>query len=168
MPNAPYGQAPPEPERTVRRWYGWQTLLADGLTSTAFLIAAAQDRSNDQEPYLVVGALGWFLAPPIIHFGHGNVAEGFASLGLRVAPVLLFAAWASECFNFDGGQGDEGSCTALAVVAFLSIPAAVTVDAAVLAYDETKERPSTAFALSFGPWRDARRDAWGVGLRAAF
>jgi hypothetical protein len=171
MPYAPYGQAPAERTRMVRRWYGWQTLLADGLTSGVFLVAAAQQRSSDQEPYLILGALGWFLAPPIIHWGHGNVAEGFGSLGLRVAPFLLLFFTVAECFQFDsegGRSNNEGSCTALYALTLLSIPAAVIIDAAVLAYDEREERPAAAFSLGFGPWHDARRDAWGVGLNAAF
>ena len=151
----------------VRRWYGWQTLLADGLTSGTFLIAAAQDRTDDQAPYFGVGALGWFLAPPIIHWGHGNVAEGFGSLGLRVAPVLIALMAVASCYS-GGGSSDEGACTAYIAVGLLAIPAAVIIDAAVLAYDEREERPTAAFSLAIGPWHDARRDAWGLGLGGAF
>jgi hypothetical protein len=166
VPYAPYGRAPSEPAHTTRTWYGWQTLIADGLTSCIFVVAAAQERSRDQDPYLVVGALGWFLAPPIIHFAHGNVAEGFGSLGLRVAPVLFILMAVAQCYQTS--SGDEGGCTALLALGVLSIPAAVIIDAAVFAYDEHEERRASAFSLVFGPWRDARRDAWGLGLKAAF
>jgi hypothetical protein len=149
-------------------------LIADGVTFTLFVGATLQSRDDDQAPFLIAGAFGWFLGPPILHFAHGNVGEGFASLGLRIAPVVLAAAYGgSDCF-YD--RNDDGACVLLAVATVLSIPAAITLDAALLAYETTPNgtvalrrtpaRSTNTFAL--GPWHDARRDAWGLGLRAAF
>jgi hypothetical protein len=74
-------------------WYGWQTLLVDGGT-VATTVATGQ-------PLVFVG--GMTFGAPIVHWAHGNVLQGFASLGLRViAPIVV----GSAAFALDGGPSD--------------------------------------------------------------
>jgi hypothetical protein len=116
----------PAPLRMRRRWYGWQNLVADGVTIVA---ASATQRP---EVFLV----GYLAAGPVIHWAHENVWQGFASLGLRAGlPVAL---------GFMGAAVDSGHCSAdfgcgfggFVVGLVVGSVAAIAIDAAVLAYDE--------------------------------
>lgn len=155
QPYAPHGQAPfapgyppPPPPQTESRWYGWQTLIADGASLAAFGagVAGAGGTAGG------VGVTGLFLGAPIIHWGHGHVGKGFGSLALRALPpivgaVLIIDGCGSGCF--DGGDGKqsgqnsaEQTLGVLLLVAWL--PTAISVDAAVLAYEDVPVRPSPA------------------------
>lgn len=71
-------EAPEQPEtRTI--WYGWQTLIVDAGVVGATLVT--------KNPGVAVGGLT--LGAPIVHWAHGNVGRGFASLGIRVGTPLL-------------------------------------------------------------------------------
>ena len=68
--------------RADEEWYGWQILVADGL-STGLMIAGARS-----EGLTAVGLGGYFLAGPIIHGAHGDMPQAIADLGLRAGlPV---------------------------------------------------------------------------------
>src|SRR5207253_6226271 len=82
-PPAVTTNAPSKPEKpeakaeTETRWYGWQTLLSDGLAVVATPLA----------PPLGVGMS--FLGAPIIHIVHLEGFNVLNSLGIRViAPVV--------------------------------------------------------------------------------
>ncbi len=135
-PPASYQPAPPTPwgygaypppipypanirsgSRLESRWYGWQTLLADG---SALLLA-----SEASVPVYVLGG-------PVIHWAHGNGWRGVGSLSLRVgAPVVFAAALVSTC---DGG-GEYGCLGEAILGVVFGVVTAVAVDAAVLARD---------------------------------
>lgn len=66
--------APHAPEQSPG--YGWQTPIADGA-SFALLVTGV---STQTYPLATLGAAGYFVAPPIVHFSHGNVYGGLASL----------------------------------------------------------------------------------------
>ncbi len=77
---------PPPPEPAIeRRWYGWQTLTADGASLAVLVTGAA----TQQGALLTIGGLGLFLASPSVHWAHGHLGKGFLSLGLRAAPAAL-------------------------------------------------------------------------------
>ena len=87
----------PEPRR---RWYGYMTLLADGL-SVALIAGGA---ATDSESTVQVGAVSFILASPIIHLAHGQPVPGVAgppvrALGLLGGGVLGFSA--SQCELLD-------------------------------------------------------------------
>jgi hypothetical protein len=141
-----YGVAPAfmvdAPAKT--RWYGWQTLSADGAALTVGLIGGIMDmkRTTDMSQDLLYASVGIYaLGGPAVHWANGQVATGFKSLGLRVglpvAGFLLPYALGPKCYA--GDEGDNGS---LACIPFImggviaGLVAAVTIDAAVLAKEK--------------------------------
>ena len=131
------------PRSQHRHWYGWQTLIVDGMSILVVPVVAAKADSSAGTG-LAVG--GYFLGGPIVHWAHGQVGKGFGSLGLRVGlPVagalggMLAARAASDCISY---------CS----VAFgliggaFGVAAALVIDPAVLAYERVDEEPSVARA----------------------
>jgi len=135
----PQQQPPPESEPKLEsNWYGWQTLIVDGVW--LFGLSAA----DEQSATLIVGT--YVLGGPIVHWSHGNVGRGFGSLALRLgAPLGLALAFASGCDSSDGDMGCIGSVVAGAA---LGVVGAVVLDASVLAREEV---PIEDSALSIGP-----------------
>jgi hypothetical protein len=135
------------------RWYGWQTLIADG-SSLVLLLAAAtisQNRGSDPDFLVAAGLLGYEFAPGIVHFAHGNTGRGFASFGLRLGMPLAGAfvgvATASGC--------DDYLCETqgAAIGLLLGMGGAIALDAAVFAYEDRRSRIARApivplFAIS--------------------
>jgi hypothetical protein len=155
-----------------RKWYGWQTLAADGASLAALTVAVVLSdraaRGSDQKGVsgnatglVWFGALGYELAPGIIHFVHRNPGRGFASMGLRLgmplAGAFLGASVASGCSGFACQEGGAG------VGILLGMGGAIAIDAAVLAYDDPK-KPGPR-GLSLTPLvAVTRRQAWlGIG-----
>jgi hypothetical protein len=131
------------------RWYGWQTMLADGLSLGLVTIGFGHDL-----PGLgILGISGLLLAAPIVHFAHNNVF-GMASLGLRLACAgLIFVGLGAARSEFDS-EDDEGGAVSLILTGVVLGGVTSLVDAAFLAF----ERSSTVVA----PYVDARG---GVGLQ---
>lgn len=124
---APAVAAPPPPAATVAkvemetRWYGWQTLVLDGVAIVTTPIV----------PALGVGI--YMFAPPLVHVGHGRPLVGLGDFGLRVGAPLggalaggLVAA-AADC------KGEFCVLGGAAIGFFVGLVTAVTIDAAVLA-----------------------------------
>lgn len=109
--------------RCVRlRNYGWQLGIADGITSGLFVLGIATypeptydeygDEIGDEGPPAIM-ALGMFTYPfasPIVHWSHGHVGRGFASLGLHTAA--WFGAIAT-IVELDGPQADSAAIATL-------------------------------------------------------
>lgn len=131
-------------------WYGAQTLAVDGAGILAGGIAAATlDFSPRHEPPklgLVAGA--WYgvgaVGAPAVHYAHGNVGLGMASLGFRtlIPPVTGFFGLIGVCV----GRGDfEHDCVVDGYVGgtLAGLAGAAAFDAGVLAWDRPprKEEP---------------------------
>jgi hypothetical protein len=140
------------------RWYGWQTLVADGTA----ILALTQSKTT---PLVAFGIADYLLGAPIIHWAHGRGAAGAGSLAMRVGPWLLFGIVdsASDCSFLNGSN----SCDALvgtAVLAVLSIPAAIAIDASVLA----REQIDPPRAVTWRPVIDVHRDRASLGVGGSF
>jgi hypothetical protein len=135
------------PQSTVRTWYGWQTLIGLGI-SDAFLLGAVGAAQSGGDPsaktaaLVVPGIAGNALSGPIVHWAHGHVARGFASLGLILGSGAVGAGLGAGI----GAASDQG-CTAnvcgpslaaifAAVGLGIGMLAGVVVDVAVLPYEE--------------------------------
>ena len=119
------------------RWYGWQTLITDGA-SLAMLMGAAS--SNDSAgTWLALSGLTYSLGGPTVHWAHGNVGKGAASLGLRLGlPVGLGLLGYATGSALSGGKGYGGAVFgALGFV--LGFPAAMAIDSAALAREDVEE-----------------------------
>jgi hypothetical protein len=99
--SAPPGAQPEKPAATPRaaapqeHWYGWQILVSD---LSSLLVGGVT-----QAP---IGALGYLVAPPMIHVFHGQGMLALASVGLRIGLPLAGAAVAiggtHSCSSDDG------------------------------------------------------------------
>ena len=140
-----------------RKWYGWQTLTADGASFAALTVAAVlSDRaargsdekgvSSNAKGLVWFGLLGYELAPGIVHFLHRNPGRGFASMGLRLgmplAGFFLGASAASSCSSLACEESGAG----LGVL--LGMAGAIAIDAAVLAYDDPKKQSPRGLSLT--------------------
>jgi hypothetical protein len=151
----------PEVAETETRWYGSHNLIVDGAV-TALIIGGGAAESSAA---LSAGAIGYLIGSPIVHWAHGNVAEGFGSLGLRVAAAGVLLVGTAMCVSSALGGTSDGGC-AVAVAGALSVPAVVAIDAAVLAYEEvpTAQVSSTRVV----PWMNESRRAVGVNWMGRF
>jgi hypothetical protein len=139
VPPAPAVVAPPPPRDDASRaghvdmatrWYGWQTLLSDGLAVVATPLL----------PPLGIGL--YFLGAPTVHLAHVNGWGILGSLGVRiVAPTIGY---------FIGAAAAEG-CTGLlceveggAWGALVGAGIAAVVDAAFIAREQVPVEKKTA------------------------
>jgi hypothetical protein len=180
-PAPPAAAALPTPsgDRTqaARRWYGWQTLVADGAS---FGVAVAGLRSVGGHPTLgvslaSVGGAGYLFGAPAIHWAHRRPGAAGLSLSLRVGlPLvttgLLSGGSAGRCVA-RGEPEHESFChrmdQAIVVAAVLSALVASGLDAALWGFAPAVEEPRRAFGLSPAVSWDGRRGAL-AGLGGAF
>jgi hypothetical protein len=143
------GAAPAAAEETAptsrSSWYGWQTLLVDGGVLGATLAT--------KNHYVFLG--GYTLGAPIVHWAHGNVWRGFASLGLRVAAPLAASLLAAELDRPDVPSGHEAE-NAIAWGVLGGSVVATILDAALLAR-----------TVEDAPARAPRATAWRVEPRVS-
>jgi hypothetical protein len=149
----------------VVKRYPLQTLLFDGLALAIGI--SLQSGAGAAIPYV--------FGPPVVHFVHGNIGKGFASFGMRVAPMLLILN-ADACLKSSSttppeqeDYGDDGDCLGpamLAVLGFLALPAATAIDAAVLAKKKVRVEPASTWSVA--PHYQHRRGEAGVALSTRF
>ncbi len=155
-------RAKEDPARTVPRWYGWQTLLADAAALGVFPL----DTSSPACP----GCLMYFAGGPIVHAFHARPKEAVISLGTRLAAPLMIGAMG--CFGAMPltAMGGGGSCPDAIVYAGagMGVVTAIVVDAAVFARErvpiEDRARP-VGLTPAFAPRREGGVD---VGLSGTF
>ncbi len=123
-------------------WYGWQILIADGA-AVGLLLASDIDASGDdrQVDAAAIGAIGIYgVASPTIHFAHGEVLNGLASLLVRGAGLGLTTALVLGSSNgkADGGHSPGELSDFAPLFAPLPILGAIALDIGLLA----RERPA--------------------------
>lgn len=88
-----WGGAPAPPQPARRRWYGWQTLIADGagllISGIGLPLSLSRSTQSLGTGLLVGGGVVQLIGGPIVHWSHRNVGRGFASLGLRIVLPAL-------------------------------------------------------------------------------
>jgi hypothetical protein len=170
----PAGSPSPAPEPTTHetRWYGWQPLIADGASTalivvgTVFVVrAAASDTSASSVVLLAplsLGVLGYLFAAPTIHWAHGRVGTGFASLALRALSPLAGVGLGALVQGVAGHDNTSGGI----VGGVVGATAAVVVDDAVLARERIVTRPVAT--MSIAPSVDRERRAALLTIRGTF
>jgi len=126
---------------TQTHWYGWQTLLVDGaalgVTVGGFWLRPAH---QDWSVVSIAGIGAWAVGAPVVHWSHGRVGVGFASLGLRLAlPALGLLLLSTPCSGSECSEQILAASLGLAI-----IPAPMVLDAAWLA----RERQTSGAAQS--------------------
>jgi hypothetical protein len=153
--------SPPQPSAARQEWYGWQTLIVDGLSIAAIGTGVALE--STAVGFSGVG--GYLLGAPIVHWAHGSVGPGFVSFGMRFAAEALVVVGGAMCLGSVISSRGTGTC-ALVVVGALIVPASIIVDAAVLATEEPPEDITLVRQLT--PWFSAERRAAGVLWQGEF
>jgi len=130
--------AQPEPGPAGRSsWYGYQILLADAVALGLTAIAAEAGSEA-----VLVGAAGvYLLGGPTVHALHRRPLAAVASLGLRIALPIAFAAIGGASVNcrMGGVVNDGESCGSIEPLIGLTVGlvAAVAIDSAAVAWDWT-------------------------------
>ncbi|MEB2311201.1 MAG: hypothetical protein OZ921_02980 [Sorangiineae bacterium] len=137
--------APAEPSST--RWYGEQTLIADGASLAVFGLGAS---TRSLSGFMAVGAIGYALAAPAVHLGHGRVGTAFLDLGQRLAIPGLFGLGGALVACQGGNSTGESFCglTGFALGLGVGVPAAIAIDAALLAREEVPATPAHTMMLA--------------------
>lgn len=129
----------PEPHPTLR-WYGYQTLLADGAALALAIPAVTSPwGSATQQGFGVASGITYGLGGPIVHLAHGHLDKALLDLGLRAAVPLalgfiggLIGAAANPCDSTQLLCG-LGSGAGASVGALVGVGTAVVIDSSVLA-----------------------------------
>ncbi|HYQ29339.1 MAG TPA: hypothetical protein VER04_19045 [Polyangiaceae bacterium] len=163
--------APQQPEpgahsvKANRPWYGNQILISDAVTVSVMAVgigiwgASESSRAPGME-LSAVGALGYLLAPSIIHVAHHRPAISLASTSVRLAlPMLAMTGVAYQCPPL-GNQGDKcenGSWQALGFAA--GILSASLIDIGLFSYDAPTTESNQTVQFSVAPYvsQDGKR-----------
>jgi hypothetical protein len=153
-------------------WYGWQPLIVDGVSTaligggTWFVVRAARTDTSASAVVLLaplsLGALGYLFGAPTIHWIHGRLGAGFASLGLRVAAPLAGLGVGALISGVAGHDNTVGALIGLVSGA----GAAIVVDDAFIARETVVEKRSAT--LSVAPSIDGQRRGGGITFSGTF
>jgi hypothetical protein len=116
----------PDQLEPTRRWYGWQTLMVDGLCLVTTPVG--------------VGLPGLVLGAPIVHLVHRQVAAAAASFAMRGAGAAVVALWATSADSHGDFGGIEVAIRAIGG-GILVHSIATAIDASVFAYDDRPAKP---------------------------
>ncbi len=124
---------------TREQWYGWQSLSADGVALVLLIAAgASSDQRNVLPDIFGYGSLGMYLlGGPATHLMHDSPGRALGSLVLRAGLPLAFGAVGSQLEDCSGDE-DYDLCGIVGALlgGTLGIATAITIDAAVLSYEE--------------------------------
>jgi hypothetical protein len=133
------------PIEEERRWYGWQTLIIHGIAATIVLVTMPASE-GEAAPVVVPVAIGAAtFGGPIVHWAHGKVAAGFASLGLNIAGTFGGATFGALVGGIVDTVEDGSSGYGWIVGAFFGMPfgavAGFALDLSLLSFEEPEKQP---------------------------
>lgn len=143
-----------DPPQSV--WYGWQILIVDGVSISTAAISLAAHKGSGGNAGAAIGILGFLFGGPTVHWVHGHVGTGFASLGVRAAVPLVLVGMLAVCYG-------KNNCGAVAAASLVTIPAASAIDAGVFAYEDAPREVGRSAAPG---WSAAVVPVFGPGGRA--
>ena len=145
-----------ESRQSARRWYGYQTVISDVLSTSLLFAGAAsmdicispfgrpQGGCHNEVPTLLIlgGMAGYIFGGPVIHAAHGHWNRAAYSLGLRVVPVAAAIGI--------GAAFDAGESTPWLVGG--TVLTAMVLDSALLGYETVAlDKPKVSVAPSYDP-----------------
>lgn len=133
-------------------WYGWQTLLVFGGSTTVALIGGIAGGTSDSPGVLLtslsLGGAGFLFGGPIIHWAHGHTSKGLGALGLNFGLPLVGGGLGVATACIAGGCGNRsagiGILLGLVIGGSAGLLASMVVDVSVLSYEETGSGPTIA------------------------
>jgi hypothetical protein len=147
-----------EPSAT---WYGWQTLIADGLSMPTAVVSYRY--IDDAGELFALSVTSAIVTPAIIHGAHGNWSAFGLSLGLRTGSAVLLGMGLLSGFE---DHTPNRPISSYFVVGGLMMLSASLIDA-TLAFEEPPARPE-ARAWTVSPWASPRDRAGGLSLSGQF
>jgi hypothetical protein len=121
------------------RWYGWQSLSADGAALVLLIAAgASSDQRNHLPDVFGYGSLGMYLlGGPATHLMHDSPGRALGSLAMRAGLPFAFGAIGFQLEDCSG-DSDYDLCGFGGAIlgGVLGIATAITIDAAVLSHEE--------------------------------
>jgi hypothetical protein len=92
-PPAQVGWTEPDREHVPpANWYGWQTLVAVAPFDIAMFVGLAHYSDPSGAKVFGTAFAARNLVPGVVHFAHGHVGRGFASMGLQAATTATGVA----------------------------------------------------------------------------
>jgi hypothetical protein len=157
-----------EATEEAERWYGWQTLVVDGVAVASLPLAgvvSSGGNENAAQSILVGGLLTYYIGAPTVHFAHGRVGIGFASLGLRVALPIVGAGLAVATCHDDTGEFGCFGPVFLGLAGGIITP--IVLDAAVFGYEPepTEAAARNSFPVQFGLSLHPKHPGFMLGLK---
>ncbi|MEP7126990.1 MAG: hypothetical protein ABJE95_39020 [Byssovorax sp.] len=151
FPGAGMGAMPGAPEIAGKgAWYGWQTLLVLGGSTTVGLVGGFAGGGSGSGGVLIgglsIGGAGLLLGGPIVHWAHGNTSKGLAALGLNFGVPVVGGGLgvATACIAGGCGSGSEGVGILLGLMigGSAGLLTSMILDVSVLAYEPVDSNPS--------------------------
>ncbi len=170
-------QSTPAAKPPTRAWFGWQTLLVDGVSlgTVPLEVGTGSFANTPSASYLLLGSLTTYvLGAPIVHAAHHHWRMGALDLGLRAGAVavgsLVGAAAGGSPTSCDGrvagclGAGGNGLVAGAAIGAAL----ASVVDASFLTWDSRPAETGQAQKLTVTPLAQVSGRGGVAGLMGEF
>ena len=128
---------------TKRVWYGWQTLLLLGGSTTVGLVTSLSGFATRADGLgwvgVSVGGAGLLFGGPIVHWAQGNTSKGFGALGLNFGVPLVSSGIgvAVVCGLSGCGRSSDGFGIffGLLIGGSVGLIGAVVIDVTALDYD---------------------------------
>ena len=132
------GVEPSENKSIEDHWYGWQIMIAGGVSLALPAISLIEGSAETVFLTFGLGGLGYCLGGPMIHWAHDATGNGFASLGINVVSPLLLGL-----VGLGLGYGDsESAQIGVGVGIYAGAVGAILIDSIWLAYEPVE--PVTA------------------------
>jgi hypothetical protein len=159
----------------VERWYGWQTLLTDAasLSLVGIGVATGDSASGSGTGLAIalsaIGAIGYTLGGPIVHFEQGQRDNVMPSLAIR-AGLPIGGALAGYLVGLGGcSEKDQPGVPCPVMTSMIGgvtgLGAAVLVDALGLGYGPIEAARGT---VVFAPTVQAAQSGVRIGISGAF
>jgi len=169
---------PPEPPRpfaspvTEPVWYGWQTLIADGVAlgfATGGVVIQQttpfSPSGNAGFPLILAGVGVFLLGAPAIHFRHDHPWEALLSFGRRLTFPITAALLGAL---FDLMLHNAAPIVSLVGFAVLGPGACIALDGAATAWDRPPPPAEGPARVEWTPFIGAARGSPIAGVAARF
>jgi hypothetical protein len=169
---------PLAPNGAERQWYGWQTLLIDGVSlgSMPLEVGSSSFASTPTASYLFVGSMsGYLLGPPLVHALHGSWARAATDLALRAGAVALgglvgsaMPELAPSCDPVRASCLTVNTNGGVVVFALAGAMIASTIDASFLGWEAHPREASRGPSLMVVPTAEVTPTGGGLGIGGTF
>jgi hypothetical protein len=177
-PPAPAAAQVVAPSREVEsQWYGWQVLVSDGLTVTSSIAIALTAEDHASFPYATYTnlAVGYSLAPPLIHLLHHRPLMALADIGVRgglLALGVLIGGALDACTPNTSPAGDFTGCPVVGEFfgGLLGMLSGAVVDASALSWERvpTASASNAGSGFTVAPTVVLSQGHSGIGLSGTF